>query len=313
MTNATQMLSLIIDNIEKVIVGKRRSIELMVISLMCGGHILIEDVPGVGKTTMVSSLAKSLNLEFKRVQFTSDILPSDIIGLTIYDSKSTKFHFHPGAVMTNILLADEINRTSPKTQSSLLEAMEERQITVDGNTYKLPSPFIVLATQNPIEYIGTFPLPEAQLDRFFMKIKIGYPAYQEEMKILERFRGSNPLYQLESVAEAKDIVLLQQLVEQVHAHQSIHQYVVNIIRATRNHGDIELGVSPRGSLALLHASKAWAIYQGRDYVIPDDVKLMVVPVLSHRIIMKPEAGLKNSDAVTVLESILKAINVPIGD
>jgi MoxR-like ATPase len=309
----TEILSKIIDNVEKVIVGKRRSIELMVISLICGGHVLIEDVPGVGKTTMVSSLARSLNLDFKRIQFTPDILPTDITGLTIYDPKTGEFRFHPGAVMTNILLADEINRTSPKTQSSLLEVMEEKQVTVDGNTYKLSLPFMVLATQNPIEYVGTFPLPEAQLDRFFMKIKIGYPTFQEEMGILSRFRSNNPLDQLNSVADADSIISIQQQVKDIHVDESIHQYIIHIVRSTRNHNDVALGVSPRGSLALLHASQAWALYQGRDYVIPDDVKLMVLPVLAHRMTLKPEASLKDIDSITVLESILNATKVPIMD
>jgi MoxR-like ATPase len=309
----TEILSKIIDNVEKVIVGKRRSIELMVISLICGGHVLIEDVPGVGKTTMVSSLARSLNLDFKRIQFTPDILPTDITGLTIYDPKTGEFRFHPGAVMTNILLADEINRTSPKTQSSLLEVMEEKQVTVDGNTYKISLPFMVLATQNPIEYVGTFPLPEAQLDRFFMKIKIGYPTFQEEMGILSRFRSNNPLDQLNSVADADSIISIQQQVKDIHVDESIHQYIIHIVRSTRNHNDVALGVSPRGSLALLHASQAWALYQGRDYVIPDDVKLMVLPVLAHRMTLKPEASLKDIDSITVLESILNATKVPIMD
>ncbi|MBZ4647017.1 MAG: MoxR-like ATPase [Petroclostridium sp.] len=313
MNRNTEILSKIIDNVEKVIVGKRRSIELMVISLICGGHVLIEDVPGVGKTTMVSSLARSLNLDFKRIQFTPDILPTDITGLTIYDPKTGEFRFHPGAVMTNILLADEINRTSPKTQSSLLEVMEEKQVTVDGNTYKLSLPFMVLATQNPIEYVGTFPLPEAQLDRFFMKIKIGYPTFQEEMGILSRFRSNNPLDQLNSVADADSIISIQQQVKDIHVDESIHQYIIHIVRSTRNHNDVALGVSPRGSLALLHASQAWALYQGRDYVIPDDVKLMVLPVLAHRMTLKPEASLKDIDSITVLESILNATKVPIMD
>lgn len=313
MNRNTEILSKIIDNVEKVIVGKRRSIELMVISLICGGHVLIEDVPGVGKTTMVSSLARSLNLDFKRIQFTPDILPTDITGLTIYDPKTGEFRFHPGAVMTNILLADEINRTSPKTQSSLLEVMEEKQVTVDGNTYKISLPFMVLATQNPIEYVGTFPLPEAQLDRFFMKIKIGYPTFQEEMGILSRFRSNNPLDQLNSVADADSIISIQQQVKDIHVDESIHQYIIHIVRSTRNHNDVALGVSPRGSLALLHASQAWALYQGRDYVIPDDVKLMVLPVLAHRMTLKPEASLKDIDSITVLESILNATKVPIMD
>ena len=311
MDKNTKILTKIVENIEKVIIGKRRAVEFMVIALICEGHVLIEDVPGLGKTTMISSLAKSFNLDFRRIQFTPDILPSDITGLTIYDNEKGEFRFHPGAVMTNILLADEINRTSPKTQSSLLEVMEERQITVDGQTHKLSAPFMVLATQNPIEYVGTFPLPEAQLDRFFMKISIGYPSQQEEIKILKRFHKHNPLDMLAPVADAEAIIALQQDVKRVHADESVSRYVINIARATRQHSDIALGVSPRASLSLLRAAQAWALYQERDYVIPDDVKQMVLPVFNHRIIIKPEATLKDVNAVTILESILNATAIPL--
>jgi len=306
------VLKKIVDNVEKVIIGKRHCIELMVISLICEGHILIEDVPGVGKTTMISALARSLNLDFKRVQFTPDIMPSDITGLTIFDPKKNEFVFYPGSVMTNLLLADEINRTSPKTQSSLLEVMQEKQVTVDGNTYRLPQPFMVMATQNPIEYVGTYPLPEAQLDRFFMRLRIGYPKVEEEIQMLNRFQNNNPVEELTPVVNADTIISIQRQVSEVAANELINQYVVDIVRFTRNHSYIALGVSPRGSLALLKAAKAWALYQGRSYVIPDDVKLMALPVLSHRIILKPEIGLKVSSSDEVIQSIINSIQVPNG-
>jgi len=306
-----EMLEKIIDNVEKVIIGKRHCIELMVIALICEGHVLIEDVPGVGKTTMISALAKSLNLDFKRVQFTPDVMPSDITGLTIFDQRKNEFVFYPGSVMTNILLADEINRTSPKTQSSLLEVMQEKQVTVDGNTYELPKPFMVLATQNPVEYVGTYPLPEAQLDRFFMKIRIGYPKPEEEMQMLSNFH-ENLIHQLTPVVNAESILDIQKHVLEVTADELINKYIIDIISATRNHNSILLGVSPRGSLALLRAAKAWALYQGRDYVIPDDVKVMAVPVLSHRIILQPEIGFKGSDSGEIIISIMNGIDVPNG-
>jgi len=306
-----EMLEKIIDNVEKVIIGKRHCIELMVIALICEGHVLIEDVPGVGKTTMISALAKSLNLDFKRVQFTPDVMPSDITGLTIFDQRKNEFVFYPGSVMTNILLADEINRTSPKTQSSLLEVMQEKQVTVDGNTYELPKPFMVLATQNPVEYVGTYPLPEAQLDRFFMKIRIGYPKPEEEMQMLSNFH-ENLIHQLTPVVNAESILDIQKRVLEVTADELINKYIIDIVSATRNHNSILLGVSPRGSLALLRAAKAWALYQGRDYVIPDDVKVMAVPVLSHRIILQPEIGFKGSDSGEIIISIMNGIDVPNG-
>jgi len=306
-----EILKKIIDNVEKVIIGKRHCIELMVIALICEGHVLIEDVPGVGKTTMISALAKSLNLDFKRVQFTPDVMPSDITGLTIFDQRKNEFVFYPGSVMTNILLADEINRTSPKTQSSLLEVMQEKQVTVDGNTYELPKPFMVLATQNPVEYVGTYPLPEAQLDRFFMKIRIGYPKPEEEMQMLSNFH-ENLIHQLTPVVNAESILDIQKHVLEVTADELINKYIIDIISATRNHNSILLGVSPRGSLALLRAAKAWALYQGRDYVIPDDVKVMAVPVLSHRIILQPEIGFKGSDSGEIIISIMNGIDVPNG-
>lgn len=311
MDNFLQTFKSIIDNVEKVIVGKRNAIELALIALACDGHVLIEDVPGVGKTSLVYSIAKSLDCSFKRIQFTPDILPTDITGFTIYNQKTGNFEFKPGAVMSNIVLADEINRTSPKTQASLLEVMEEKQITVDGVTYQVPRPFMVLATQNPVEYLGTYPLPEAQLDRFMLKISIGYPSQADESKILTRFKTENPLHNLTPVADADYILKLQEVVREIHVDSSLNQYIVEISDATRKNPDILLGASPRASLALYRASQAWAFYNGRDYVIPDDIKKMAIPVLAHRLILKQEAKLKRITAEQILTSIMSNINVPM--
>jgi MoxR-like ATPase len=306
-----EVLNKIIENIEKVIVGKREPIELTVIALICEGHVLIEDVPGVGKTALVSSLAKSIDCTFKRIQFTPDVLPSDITGFSIFNQKINDFEFKPGAIMSQIILADEINRTSPKSQASLLEAMEEEQVTVDGTTYKLKKPFMVLATQNPIEYLGTFPLPEAQIDRFLMKIHIGYPSMADENNILERYRQDNPLETLSHVTDSDTILEIQDAVKQVHVDGSINDYIVQIINKTRNNNDILLGASTRGALALLRAAQGWAFYSGRNYVIPDDVKKMVLPVLSHRIMLKQEFKLKKRKASNVLNDIIQDTDVPV--
>lgn len=300
----------VVKNVEKVIIGKRNVIELLLISLLCEGHVLIEDVPGVGKTSLVSALAKSLNLEFGRIQFTPDILPSDITGMNIFNRKTGEFDFHPGAAMANILLADEINRTTPKTQSSLLEIMEEKQATVDGVTYKMKSPFMVLATQNPIDYLGTYPLPEAQLDRFFMKIKIGYPGMDEEVQIIKRYQDNNPLSALEPVAERDEVLEMQKTLNNVTIKDEVQEYIAKIIRETRANSDIQLGVSPRGGISLAKASKAKALYDGRNYVIPDDVKRMVVPVLAHRMIVKPQSSLKGLTVNAILGNILESVPVP---
>ncbi len=313
MKNTVQTLKNIVDNVEKVIIGKRNSIELTVISLICNGHVLIEDVPGVGKTSLVSSIAKSINASFKRIQFTPDILPSDITGFSIFNQKSGDFEYRPGAIMSHIILADEINRTSPKTQSSLLEVMEENQVTVDGSTYKLPKPFMVLATQNPIEYLGTYPLPEAQLDRFFMKISLGYPSTAEESSILSRFQVANPIESLQPVASGNEITSIQEEIKNIHVDRSLNNYIVDIVNQTRRHPDVTLGASPRGSLSLFKASQALAFYNERSYVLPDDVKKMVIPVLSHRIILKQEAKLKKISAVDILTSIINKTNVPVVD
>ncbi len=311
MNDSVRILKSIIDNVENVIVGKRYAIELAVISLICNGHVLIEDVPGVGKTSLVSALSKSLNASFRRIQFTPDVLPSDITGYSIYNQKTSDFEYRPGAIMSQIILADEINRTSPKTQASLLEVMEEYQVTVDGITYKVPKPFMVLATQNPVEYLGTYPLPEAQIDRFFMKISIGYPTNTEESYILSKFQLSNPLEKLLPVAESDDIIALQEDIKNVHVDKTLSNYIVDIVSQTRKHPDVALGASPRGSLSLFRASQAWAYYNERNYVLPDDIKKMVIPVLSHRLMLKQEAKLKKINPEEILNSIVARINIPV--
>jgi MoxR-like ATPase len=298
-------------NVSKVIVGKDDAIDLLMAALLCKGHVLIEDVPGVGKTTLVWSLAKSLGLSFKRIQFTPDVLPSDITGFSMVNMKTGDFEFKEGAVFSNIVLADEINRTPPKTQSALLEAMQEQQVTVDGVSYALPNPFMVLATQNPIEYIGTYPLPEAQLDRFFLRVTLGYPSVREEMNILSRFSEGDPKINLKAVVSGQDILYAQGEVERVVCSEKIYEYVSSISMRTRNEEHVRLGVSPRGSLSLLNAAKANAYLQGRNYVTPDDVQKMIFPVLSHRIIVKPEAKLYDMDAKRILRNILNTVRVPV--
>lgn len=311
MKNASQLLKRIQQNIQQVIVGKQDSIRLILIVLLSKGHVLIEDVPGVGKTMLVSSLAKSLNLSFKRIQFTPDVLPSDITGFSMYNFKTGQMEFRTGMIMNQIILADEINRTSPKTQSSLLEVMEESQVTVDGTTYQVPSPFMVLATQNPVEYIGTFPLPEAQMDRFQMKISMGYPTKQEEVIILSRFQEDNPLDSIEPVASAEDVIFLQDETLKVKVSDAIKDYITSIVGATRNRDDLTLGASPRGALHLMRSAQAFALINQRDYVIPDDVKGLTIPVLSHRLILKPEARLKGVTPEDILSSILNELYVPV--
>ncbi len=301
----------LIDNVEKVIVGKRTEIELAVIALLCGGHVLIEDVPGVGKTSLVSALSKSISASFKRIQFTPDILPSDITGFSVFNPKTGEFEFRNGAILCNIVLADEINRTTPKTQASLLEVMEEGQFTVDGTTYKLPKPFMVMATQNPIDYLGTYPLPEAQMDRFLMRISLGYPQSNEETFILSQYLKQNPLESLTPVIDISEILELQQQVKSVYIDNTLLNYVVEIINLTRRNENVLLGASPRGSLALCKSAQALALMKGRDYVLPEDIKKMIIPTLSHRIILKQEAKLKKKNVLDILSTITNSVFVPL--
>ena len=304
-------LNQIVSNVERVIIGKREAIELALCSFLCKGHVLIEDMPGVGKTSLVSAIAKSFDCSFRRIQFTPDILPSDITGFSMYNQKTGEFEYRQGAIMSQIILADEINRTSPKTQSSLLEAMEENQVTVDGKTYALPQPFIVFATQNPIEYLGTYPLPEAQLDRFFMRISLGYPTAEEESSLLDRFKEENPLKTLQSVTNTGELLRLQEIVMKLHVHQSIRNFVAAIVRKTREDADVALGASPRATLCLFRGAQAWALYNGRDYVLPDDVLKMAVPVLEHRLVLKQEAKFKRLTSSDVVKRVISGIEVPV--
>lgn len=298
------------DNIKKVIVGKDHVIDLLIISLISSGHVLLEDVPGTGKTMLAKSLSKSLDCSFKRVQFTPDLLPSDLSGINYYNQKAGEFEFRPGPVFTNILLADEINRATPRTQSSLLECMEERQVTVDGETRILEQPFMVIATQNPVETQGTFPLPEAQLDRFLIKVDMGYPDTDEGIEILRRFKEDNPLAEIEAVATREEIIEAQQNYSKVFVSHDMLRYIVRIVEMTRQHSDVILGVSPRGSQALLKAAQVCAILRGRDFVAPDDIKEMVKPVLGHRIILRNVMGKREGQLDNVIEQILKAVPVP---
>lgn len=307
-----QIVRALSDNIARAIVGKDEVVTLALIALLCDGHILIEDVPGVGKTTLCAALARSLACSFKRIQFTPDVTPSDVTGYTIANMQTGEMEFRPGAVMSQIVLADEINRTSPKTQSSLLEVMEEHQVTVDGVTYPLPRPFMVLATQNPVDFVGTYPLPEAQMDRFFMRVSIGYPSVEDEMDILERYSGqSSPLKSLEPVCTAEDVIALQEAVKTVYCSREVRSYVANLCAATRSHPGLSLGASTRAAIALIRAAQACAMLSGRDYIIPEDVQRMAPSVLTHRIILSPDARMKGYDASQVLRTILKSVTVPV--
>ncbi len=303
----------LITNLEKVIVGKRQTLEFVLVGLLCQGHILIEDVPGVGKTMLARSLAKSLGCTFNRIQFTPDMLPSDVTGVSVFNQVTRLFEFRPGPLMTQILLADEINRATPKTQSALLEAMEERQTTVDGTTHRLPNPFLVLATQNPIEYEGTFPLPEAQLDRFLLRIKLGYPALTDEIKILELQQLRHPIETLESVIVLEELQNMQQVVKTVYVAPMVKRYIVELVRSTRDNADVYLGSSPRGSLGLFKSGQAWAAIHGRDYVLPDDVKAVSEYVLSHRMVVNPSARLREISAAQIVQESLRTLPVPGGD
>ncbi|MDE2992531.1 MAG: MoxR family ATPase [Chloroflexota bacterium] len=300
----------VVEIVEQVIVGKHYEVQLALIALICRGHLLIEDVPGVGKTTLAKSLARSLGCTFKRMQFTPDLLPSDVTGVSIYNQKSAEFEFRPGPVMAQIVLADEVNRATPKTQSALLEAMEENQITVDGVTRALPVPFLVMATQNPIEYEGTFPLPEAQLDRFMMRLSLGYPSAADELVVLTAQQQAHPLDTLDQVVSLEDLLQLQQEVRGVYVDRLVSEYIVAVVTATREHQEVYLGASPRGSLALYRASQARAMMYGRDYVIPDDVKELGEPTLAHRLIVSPAARIRNVDPRQIIEEIVEAVPVP---
>ena len=308
--NVHNALHRIRQNIKQVIVGKDAVIDLLLISLVCSGHVLIEDMPGLGKTTLVSALASSLGCTFRRIQFTPDVLPSDITGFTMFNMKTGEQELHPGSIMNQIILADEINRTSPKTQSALLEVMQENQVTIDGHTYPAPSPFMVLATQNPVETAGTYPLPEAQLDRFFMRISMGYPSYQEEIEILANHRTRHGAVKLSAVANAQDVLRMQSQVDTILCAPAVMGYIVSIAEATRSIGDVLLGVSPRGAIALMQAAKGAAMLAGRRYVLPDDVQRMVYPVLCHRMVLRNHATIHRQTPESILAAVLHTIPVP---
>ncbi|MBO4378037.1 MAG: MoxR family ATPase [Clostridia bacterium] len=298
-------------NVRRVIVGKEDAIELALIALLAKGHVLIEDVPGVGKTTLVAALARSLSCSFKRIQFTPDVMPSDITGFTMPSLQTGQMEFKPGAVMSQIVLADEINRTSPRTQSSLLEVMEEGQVTVDGITHPLPRPFMVLATQNPVDFVGTYPLPEAQMDRFFLRIRIGYPSVEEEMDVLARYSGTvSPLTTLQSICTAQDVVAMQEQVGTIYCSREALAYVAKLTALTREHPQLVLGASPRAGIALVRAAQACAVLSGRDYVLPDDIRRMAIPVLAHRLILTPEARVRRQNVEQLLSALIASTPVP---
>ncbi len=313
MASVTQFTDRVIDNVETVIVGKREQIELLLVAMLCQGHVLIEDVPGTGKTMLARSIAASMGIDFKRVQCTPDLLPNDITGVDVFNQKTQSFQFRPGPVFVNILLADEINRATPRTQAALLEAMQEGQVTTGGVTRPLPAPFLVLATQNPIEYEGTFPLPEAQLDRFLMRLSLGYPATEDEIQILRNLRKAHPIETIEQVVDGGEIAALRDVVTDIHVDESLERYILDIVRATRSHADLALGASPRGSLALYKTSQALAAVNRRDYVIPDDVKTLVPLTLAHRLIVKSESELRGRTALGVLRDVLEQTDLDIGE
>lgn len=311
MKEKNTVMKKIVENMSRVIVGKEGPARLMVIALASSGHVLIEDVPGIGKTTMANTMAKSVGLSFNRIQFTPDILPSDITGFTIFNQKTGEFEYRSGNIMSNVILADEINRTSPKTQASMLEVMEEKQVTVDGKTYSVPNPFMVIATQNPVEYMGTYPLPEAQMDRFMMKISMGYPSRSEEVEILYKFQKSSPIRELTPVVTSEELLDLQQQVREVRMDQSLAGYIVDLITVTRRHEHVMLGCSPRASISLFRASQAAALYEGRDYVIPEDIRDLAVPVLSHRLVLKQEAKIKRITNESIISEIIEDQKIPV--
>ena len=310
-TNVRDLAGRVRENVQRVIVGKSESIDLAVIALLCRGHVLIEDVPGTGKTTLTKALAASLNCEFHRIQFTPDLVPADVLGINFFNARSGEFEFRPGPIFSQVLLADEINRATPRTQSALLEAMQERQASIDGVTSALPDPFMVLATLNPIEMEGTFPLPEAQLDRFLLRVNLGYPSLEEESAMLERFQSTEPLDAISEVAGPDEILEAQRAVEHVRMETNVREYLLAIVAATRAHAQLRLGASPRASLSLQHAAQARAAIEGRDYVIPDDVKKMANPVLAHRVVIESSAGLRGRTRDNVISEILGSVKVPI--
>lgn len=311
MTNDYEKVQAMIHNVERVIVGKRSMVELVVTALLAEGHVLLEDVPGVGKTVMVRAFAKSIKGNFKRIQFTPDLLPSDVVGVSIYNPKELSFEFRPGPIMGNIILADEINRASPRTQSALLESMEERSMTVDGNTIELEKPFLVIATQNPIEHEGTYPLPEAQLDRFLLKLKMGYPSREEELVVLQRAMGQEPLGQIDSIMTREQLIQLQQAVKEVTVQDHVKQYIINCAHETRDHPSIQLGVSPRGSIALMKACQAYAFIQGRAYVTPDDVQYILPFVFAHRVVLRPEVMYDGKSHEQIVHEAMQNVPVPV--
>ncbi len=302
----------IVENVEKVIVGKRSAVQLTVLGLLCQGHILIEDVPGVGKTVLAKSLSKSVGCKFQRIQFTPDMLPSDVTGVSVFNQKNREFEFRPGPIHAQIVLVDEINRATPKTQSALLEAMEEKQVTVDGTTYPLEEPFMVLATQNPIEYEGTFPLPEAQLDRFLLRIRLGYPSKEQEIDILDRQQFRHPIESIEQAVSVDELRAVQTAVKEIYIDNLVKEYIVEVVRRTREHPDVYLGASSRGALALYRLSQARAAMFGRDYVLPDDVKALADAALGHRIIVGPAARIKDIEPSSIVQDILDRVPVPGG-
>ncbi len=312
-SNVASFAARVADNIETVIIGKRQQIEHLLAALLCRGHVLLEDVPGTGKTMLARSAAATMGLSFNRVQCTPDLLPNDITGLSIYNQQTGGFEFRAGPVLVNILLADEINRATPRTQAALLEAMQEQQVTVDGVTHQLPDPFLVLATQNPVEYEGTFPLPEAQLDRFLIRMSLGYPAEAEEMRLLRNLRRSHPIDAIRAAVDASQLPALYEAVSEVHVEESLERYILDIVRVTRSHPDISVGASPRGSLGLYKSAQALAAIRGRDYVTPDDVKEMAPLTLPHRLMVRPESQLRGRDATVIVREILESMALDIGE
>ena len=313
MTDLKQFGEKLVANLERVIVGKTASLELVVIGLLCQGHVLIEDVPGVGKTVLARSLAKSLDCTFNRIQFTPDMLPSDVTGVSIFNQQKRKFEFRAGPIMGQIVLADEVNRATPKTQAALLEAMDEHQVTVDGITHPLPAPFMVIATQNPIEYEGTFPLPEAQLDRFLLRVRMGYPSVSEEIRVLGAQQLRHPIETLTAVVKIPELLRAIEAIRKVYVSQMVQRYIVDLVGRTRHSNDVYLGASPRGSLSLFRASQARAALYGRDHVLPDDVKALAIPVLGHRIIVSPAARLRELSADRIVQEVIYSAPVPGGD